>query len=160
TLLLDSALALLGPGAGRHALVTARLPVDEDEHATDLAATSRTVIEAPVLVAQSGDLLELAEHGFTLRYAALAAGAFRAAGLAPAAIDADPRALGEALLSSVRDTDTGDTGCAAASAIACDAIGEAPGCLAQACEDATPALDATLAAWLELLDGAGAGAGL
>lgn len=157
TLALDSALRLLGPGTAQHALITARVPVDADEHVTDLGATSRPVLEAPALVTQDGDLLELAEHGFTLRYASLVEGAFRAAGLAPAGVDAAPRALGRALLSSLRDADTGDTGCAAASAIACAAIGDVPGCLAQACEDATPVLDVRLAAWLDSLDGAAAG---
>lgn len=156
-LVLDSVLMPLGPGAVAHRLSTARVLVGDAPFALDLAATSRPVIAAmPVGAGQDGNLLTLAPHGFTLRYAAIAASAFAAAGLEPAGVTTDAHALGQALAAAVRDA--GDaTGCTALSRLVCEAVGEGADCLAAACEDAIPVMDAALAAWLDAVDGSAAG---
>jgi hypothetical protein len=161
---LDSVLAPLAPlasldmGALAHDLGQARVPAGSEVFALDLPATSRPVLTAvPVAASLDGNLLAVAPHGFTLRYAALAAGAFAALGLGPAGIDGDPRGLGQSLVAAVRDPGTDATGCSGLSNLVCTAAGEAADCLVEACAAAVPALDASLAAWLDVLDGSAAG---
>jgi hypothetical protein len=157
SLVLDSVLAPLGAGAVAHRLSTARVLAGEAPFALDLTATSRPVIAAmPVGTDQDGNLLVVAPHGFTLRYAAIAASAFAALGLGPAGVTGDARALGQALVAAVRDGGDG-TGCTALSRLACEAAGEDASCLAAACVAAIPVMDAALAAWLEVVDGSAAG---
>ncbi len=157
-LVVNSVLMPLGPGAVAHHLTTARVLAGEEPFALDLAASSRPVIAAmPVGTALDGNLLTVAPHGFTLRYAAIATSAFAALGLGPAGVTTDARALGQALVAAVRDA-TGDaTGCAALSRLVCAAIGEGASCLAAACEDAIPAMDTALAAWIDAVDGSASG---
>lgn len=155
---LDSVLTPLGTSALAHGLGQARVPAGNEVFPLDLPATSRPVLTAgPVAASLDGNLLAVAPHGFTLRYAALAAGAFAALGLAPAGIDDDPRGLGQSLVAAVRDPGTDLTGCAGLSNLVCTTAGEDAGCLAEACAGAVPVLDAALAAWLEVLDGSAAG---
>ncbi|HWN69154.1 MAG TPA: hypothetical protein VNM90_16055 [Haliangium sp.] len=155
---LDSALTPLSPGALAHGLGEAQVPAGDQVFSLDLPATSRPVLTAsPVAASLDGNLLAVAPHGFTLRYAALAAGAFAALGLGPAGINGDPRGLGQSLVAAVRDPDTDATGCAGLSNLVCTAAGLDADCLAGACSDAVPALDAALAAWLDVLDGSAAG---
>lgn len=155
-LVLDSVLVPLGPGAVAHQLSTARVLAGEAPFALDLAATSRPVIAAmPVGTDQDGNLLTVAPHGFTLRYAEIAASAFAALGLGPAGVTADVRALGQALAAAVGDGDA--TGCVALSRLVCEAIEAGGSCLAAGCEDAVPVMDGALAAWLDVVDGSAAG---
>jgi hypothetical protein len=157
-LVVDSVLMPLGPGAVAHHLTTARVLAGDQPFALDLAATSRPVIAAmPVGTALDGNLLTLAPHGFTLRYAAIATSAFAALGLTPAGVTTDARALGQALAAAVRDASGDAAGCAALSRVVCAAIGEGTSCLAAACEDAIPAMDTALAAWIDAVDGSAAG---
>jgi hypothetical protein len=155
---LDSVLTPLGPDALVHGLGEARVLAGSATYPLDLAATSRPVLTTqPVAVTLDGNLLTVAPHGFTLRFAVLAASAFAALGLVPAGLDADPRALGQSLAAAVRDPVAATTGCAALSSLVCTAVGEAASCLDQACTDARPIMDAALAAWLDALDGSAAG---
>ncbi|WP_428264371.1 hypothetical protein [Haliangium sp.] len=154
---LDSALSFPSPGAAAHRLLVARVPLADDPVSVDLAASARQVVNALQVPATiTGDRLNLGEHGFTLGYADVAARAFTAAGLTPASLD-DPGTLGQALIASVHDDNTGQDGCTALSALACAAMGEPTSCLSQACDDATPVLDEVLAAWLDGLAPAAAG---
>jgi hypothetical protein len=157
-LVIDSVLMPLGPGAVAHHLTTARVLAGEAPFALDLAATSRPVIAArPVGTALDGNLLTVASHGFTLRYAAIATSAFAALGLGPAGVTADARALGQALAAAVRDTTSDTIGCAALSRLVCTAAGEGTSCLEAACQEAIPAMDTALVAWLDAVDGSAAG---
>ena len=157
-LLLDSKLTLLAPSVVAHGLDQARVPAGDEVFPLHLPATSRPVLTAtPVTATVDGNLLTVAPHGFTLRYAALAAGAFATLGLGPANLAADPRALGQSLAAAMRDPDTGTTGCAGLSNFVCRAAGQDAACLVEACADALPVMDTALAAWLDVLDGSAAG---
>jgi hypothetical protein len=158
TLSLGSALTPLGPGVLAHGLGEARVPVGDEGFTLDLPATSRPVLTAmPVAASLDGNLLKVAPHGFTLRFAALAASAFAALGLAPAGIEGDARVLGQSLVAAVRDPGTDATECAGLSNLVCTAADADADCLVEACAAAVPALDAALAAWLDVLDGSTAG---
>jgi hypothetical protein len=155
---LDSVLTPLGEGALAHGLAQAHVPAGDGAFSLDLATTSRPVLTVmPVAASLDGNLLKVAPHGFTLRYAALAASAFAALGLGPANIEGDARVLGQSLVAAVRDPGTDATGCAGLSNLVCTAAAADADCLVEACADAVPVLDAALAAWLDVLDGSAAG---
>lgn len=163
---LDSTIAPVTPEAFRHRLGVVRVRAGEQVYALDLAATGRPIVEQPLVpVIVDADRLDLTEHGFTLRYGTIAAAALVALGLEPAGLPPDAAALGSALVASVADAGNGTSGCEALSNLVCDAIGEAPPCLAVACASATPAMDDALAAWWRAVQGTGldlvvAGSGL
>ena len=163
---LASSVTPVTAGAFGHRLTAVRVRGGDQVYELDVGATSRPVIEQPLVpVVLEDNRLDLSEHGFTLRYGTIAAAALVALGLEPAGLPPDAAALGRALVASVTDTVGGTSGCEALSNLVCDAIGGAPPCLVQACQDATPAMDDALAAWWRAVQGTGldldlAGSGL
>jgi hypothetical protein len=154
-----SELRLLADAAAQHELRTAAVQVDGDVHEIDLLATDRPVLrqsQVPVSV-HLPPRIDLAAHGFTLRYGSIARAAFRALGLEPRGLGERAHDLGAALVESVSESVSETTGCAAVSAIICAKITDpepAPADCAQlACEEAALSMNAHLAAWWELLDG-------
>ncbi len=136
-----------------HRLVSASFDISGTTYTIPLGPTARPILVArnvPATMSLS-DGLVLGEHGFTLRFGSLAMAAFRDVSLASAGLDASAHTLGTAMVDSV--TEGGMTGCGAVSKVVCSAAGLGTGCLATACETATPTIDAGLDAWWRHLDG-------
>jgi hypothetical protein len=151
---LTSTLAFVSGSAASHRLSTLRFDIGGTPHEIALGDTARPVLEqsqVPITLYQGR--VSVGAHGFTLRIGSAAGAAFRDVGLAAAGLADRAGDLGAALAGSASDPDSGSAGCAAVSAVACAAVGEAQGCLETACGAATPALDRLFTDWIRLADG-------
>ncbi len=154
---LTSQLTIDSPSSARHRLGSVRLEVNGTPFDLDLSATDRPVLQqsqVPIDFA-SPPVLDVGEHGFTLRYGSLARAAFVAIGLSPRGLGERASHLGAALVESVSDGGASDPGCPSVSAILCGAIESPLDCALEACSIAALHLDTELEAWWTQLNGSG-----
>lgn len=154
---LESELTIEGPTSARHRLTTARLEVGGEPFEMDLLSSSRPVLQqsqVPIDIVGT-PLLDIGEHGFTLRYGSIAQAAFETVGLAPRALADRAHDLGTALVDSVTGGGVGEAGCPSVSAIICGAIGSPLGCAEEACATAAAHLDEAFVAWSQRINGVG-----
>jgi hypothetical protein len=110
-----------------------------------LSATTTGTIE--------GDVLDLAQHGFTLRLGSAAELGFGRAALASRALPPTAHGLVTSLAALAHTEDAALTGCAAMDAELCPRVGRSPGCLVVACGSGLDALATRLARSFEAADG-------
>lgn len=154
SVVIESRLTPITPSVASHTLTTLR-PGAAGDVAIDVGASSRPVISAQVPITITAANVVAGEHGFSLRYGDAAATAFDSRALGPAGLSGQAASLGTALVAAAEDPDSARSGCAAISAVACEAAGQGLTCLEAACATGAGVLDGELAAWLGDLSGGG-----
>lgn len=153
---LTSEIGFYGPGSAYHALHQLSVDITGEEREVELRASDRPVLEQTQvgIVHDPAGTLEIAEHGFTLRYGRFAAELFHDLALEPAGLGERALELGAALFESAHDAVAGD-GCAAISAIICAELDAESDCAQAACAAASGVVNSLLTAWWRNLDSTG-----